>query len=119
VTPCGRHVGVTEHPRDLLHARFSLGNGHVARRHAAFLALRHHEMLVGVDRDLGQVRDHERLAAFSRHVHQRLAHPAAHFPADPLIDLVEHQCRHDVMRREHHLQREHETGELAAGRRLA
>jgi len=114
VTPRGRHVGVAEHPRNLFYSRLIFGHRDVAGRHAAFRALGDDEVLVGVDGDLRQVRDDERLAAFPRHVHQRFAYAAPDFPADALIDFVEHQCRHDVMRREHHLQREHEPGELAA-----
>jgi len=114
VTPRGRHIGVAQHSRNLLHPRFPVGHGDVAGRHAALLALRDDEMLIGKHGDLRQVRDHERLAALTRHIRQRLAHPAADLAADPLINFVEHQCRDDVVRRQHDFQREHEPRELAA-----
>jgi len=71
-------------------------------------------MLVGKHGDLRQMRDDERLPAFPRHVHQRFAYPAADFPADALIDFVEHERRDDVVGCQDHLQGEHETRELAA-----
>jgi len=114
VTLRGRHIGVAEHPRNLFHPRFPCDCGDVARRHPGLRALGDDEMLIGKHGDLRQVRDHERLTALTRHVHQRFAHPAADLATDPLIHFVEHKCRDDVVRRQHDFQREHDAGELAA-----
>ena len=113
MAPRGRHVGIAQHPRDLLYPPLTLHNLHVTRRQAALLSLCNHQMLVGVHGNLGQVRDDERLTAFTRHIHQRLADAAAHLTADTLIDFVEHQGWDDVVRCQHHLQRQHEPRELA------
>jgi len=64
-------------------------------------------MVIGVGGDLRQVRDHQRLSLPPGHTRQRLPHLHAHLAADALIDLVEHEGRHGVVRGEHHLQRQH------------
>jgi len=112
MAPRRRHVGIAEHPRDLFYPQLTLHNLHITRRDAAFLALCHHQLLVGVDGDLREVRDDQRLAPFPRHVHQRLPDAAAHFPTDSLIDFVEHESRDNIVRREHDLERQHEARQL-------
>jgi len=109
VTARSRHVGVAEHSRDLLYPRLALCDLHIARRNATLLSLGHDQVLIGVHSDLWQVRDDERLPALARHIHQRFSDSAADLAADALIDFIEHECRHDVVRCEHHLQRQHET----------
>jgi len=114
VTARGRHIGIAQHPRDLLHAIVTVRDGDVARCETTLLPFRHHQVLIGMDRNLRQVRDHERLTAFARDVHQRLPHPTANFPADSLIDFVEHERRYHIVRRQDHFQREHQARQLAA-----
>jgi len=113
VTPGGRQIGVPQHPRQLARPRISLQNLHVTRRHAPAGALRHGQVVVGEGRDLGQMRDDQRLPAARGHPRERSADLAAHFPADALIHLVKDDRRDRVMRREHHLERQHDPGELA------
>ena len=72
-------------------------------------------MLVGPGRDLRQVGDDQHLMPL-RHFRQRRADLRADLAADPLIHLVEDQRGDRVVPRQHHLEREHEPGELAAGR---
>jgi len=65
VAPRGRHVGIAEHSRDLLHPRFAFYDGHIARRDSTLLAFCYNQVLIGVHGDLRKVRDHERLPAFA------------------------------------------------------
>jgi len=60
-------------------------------------------MLVGIHGDLWQVRDDERLPALARHIDQRFSDSAANLAADALIDFVEHERRHGVVRRQDNL----------------
>jgi len=110
----GRHVGIPQHARDLFDPRLTHHHRHIARRNAALPALGHHEVLVGIDGDLRQVRDDESLPAFAGYLLERFPDPPAHLAADALIDFVEHERRDDIVGGEHDLEREHESRELAA-----
>jgi len=114
VTQGRLHIGIPQHPRHFLVARFPGRHAHVTRRDATLGALRDDEMVIGVGGDLRQVRDDQRLPIGSGHARQRFPHPHTHLAADALIDFVENERRHRVMRREHDLQREHEARQLAA-----
>jgi len=112
------HVGIAEHARQLTPPVFPLYHAHVARRNPAMRSLRHHEVMVGVGSDLGQVCDDEDLPARAPAPCDRgecVAHPAPDLPADPLVDLVEHQRGHGVVLGQHDLQGEHQAGQLTAG----
>src|SRR5712664_2656892 len=100
MAPRRRHVGIAEHPRNLLDPPLALHHLHITRRYATLLSLCDYELLVGVDGDLWEMRDDQRLTPFPRHVQQRLPDAAAHFPADSLIDFVEHERRDDIVGRE-------------------
>jgi len=70
--------------------------------------------VAGIRRDLGKVRDDERLASLvSRDRGQRLAHSPAHLATDALVHFVEHERRHGVVPRQHDLERQHESRQLA------
>ena len=83
------HVGITQHPRDLLGPGLTCRDPHVTRRHAALGPLGNDEVVVGVDGDLRQVGDHEHLSP-AGHLGQRPAHPAAHHePIAAGADLIQ------------------------------
>jgi len=108
------HVGVAQHPRQLPGPRLPRHRPHVARRHTAARPLGHDQLVAGVRGDLGKVRDDEGLAVLvARDGRECLTHAPAHLPADPLVHLVEHERRHGVVLRQHHLQSQHETRQLA------
>jgi len=107
-----RHVGVAQHARQLAPPRLSARHLHVARRDTARRALRYHQMMIRVGRDLRQVGDDQRLPLPSRTRHdvlERLAHSHPGLAPDSLIDLVKHERRHRVVGREHHLEGEHQS----------
>ena len=101
------HVGVPEHPRDLPAPRVALDHPDIARREPAACGFGHDQVVIGVGRDLGQVRDHQGLPAPARQCRERLAHASACFSADPLIDFVEDERRHRVVLGQDHLERQH------------
>ena len=77
----------------------------------------HHQVYVGVGRDLRQVRDHDDLVGAgqprepSSDLHGRPA-------TDPGVDLVEHHGRARRRSSEHDFQRQHHPGQFAARRAL-
>jgi len=78
-------------------------------------------VVVRVNGDLGKVGDHEDLApavASTSDRGERLTDPPAHFAADALIHFVEHERGHRVVLGQNDLERQHQTRQLAAGRRL-
>ena len=103
-----------EHPGQLLHPTGVVERDHIALGHAAVLGLGHHQVPVGVRRHLRQVGDDEHLGDLGQP-----GQPAADLhrgaAADPGVDLVEDEGRDRVRPGEHHLQREHHPGQLAAG----
>jgi len=108
------HVGITQHARQLARPRLPGDRPHVAGRHTTARPLGHDQLVAGICRDLGKVRDDESLAALvARDRGQRLAHSRAHLPADALVHLVEHERRHGVVLRQHDFERQHETRQLA------
>ena len=112
----GRHVGITQHPRNLFYPPLTIHNRHITRRQATLLSLCDHEVLIGMHRDLRQVRNDERLPALARHIHQGFSHSTTNLAADALIDFIEYERRHDVVRRKHHLQRQHQARQFTARR---
>jgi len=110
----GVHVGVAQHARQLFRAQLARRHAYVARRDAPLCTFRHDQVVVGMDGDLREVGDHERLPAAARHRSQRLSHPPADLTPNPLIHLVEHKGGNRVVRRQNDLQRQHEAGQLAA-----
>jgi len=108
VPPRGLHVGVAEHAGDFLDASFALRDSDIARRDAGLLPFRHDEVLIGMHRDLRQVRDHQRLATALRYRGQRFSHATPDLAADPLIHFVEYERRHGIVLGEHDFQREHQ-----------
>ena len=109
MAPRGGHVRIAQHPRNLFGPLFALHHFDVARGNAAFFALRDTEMLIGVDGDLRQVRNDERLAALTRHIQQRLPNAAADLTTDALIHFIEDERRNDSVGREDDLERQHEA----------
>src|SRR5207248_1266048 len=108
------HVGITQHARQLARPRLPGDRPHVAGRHTTARPLGHDQLVAGICRDLGKVRDDESLAALvARDRGQRLAHSRAHLPADALVHLGEHERRHGVVLRQHDFERQHETRQLA------
>jgi len=100
------HVGITQHARQLARPRLPGDRPHVAGRHTTARPLGHDQLVAGICRDLGKVRDDESLAALvARDRGQRLAHSPAHLPADALVHLVEHERRHGVVLRQHDFER--------------
>ena len=108
MAPSGRHVGIAQHPRDLLHPPLTRDHRHITGRETVLFALGDHDVVICMHGDLRQVRDDERLAVPSGDARQRRADANADFSADPLIHLVEHEGRHRIVRREHDFQGEHQ-----------
>ena len=80
------HVGIAQHARQLAGPRLPGDRPHVAGRHATARPLGHDQLVAGIRRDLGKVRDDERLASLvSRDRGQRLAHSPAHLATDALV----------------------------------
>ncbi len=73
----------------------------------------HHDVPVGERRDLGQVGDHHHLGGAGQH-RQPAADLDRGLAADPGVDLVEDERRHRVGAGQHHLERQHHPGQLAA-----
>ena len=105
-------VGIAEHPRDLRDPVLAVNLLHVAGGQAATGHLAHHEVPLRAGSDLRQVGDDQHLAA-PRHLRQRGAHLGPDLATDPGVDLVKDQRRHLVVPGQHHLEREHDPGELA------
>ena len=107
----GQHPGQLPQPAGLVE------HHHPAAGDRAVVGLRDHQVLVGERGHLRQVGDDDHLGAAGQRgqpapdLDRRLA-------ADAGVDLVEHQRRHRVGAREHHLDREHHPGQLTAGRAL-
>jgi len=116
MTPRARHVGIPQHPRNLLDSRLPDDNRHIARRHAALAAFRHDQLLIGVRGDLRQMRDHECLPSRARHIDQGRADPGSDLAADSLVDFVEHQRWDDVVSGQHDLEGQHQSRQFAARR---
>ncbi len=112
--PGGGGIGVAEHPGDLRDAILAVDLLHVAGGQAAARRLGDYEVPAGPRGDLRQVGDHQHLTPL-RDLRQRRPDLRADLAPDPRIDLVEHQGRHPVLPGEHHLERQHEARELAAG----
>jgi len=116
VPPRGLHVGVTEHAGDFLDASLALRDRDIACRDAGLLPFRHDQVLIRIHGDLWQVRDHECLPPALRYRSQRFSHATPDFAADSLIHFVEYERRHCIVLGKHHLQRQHQPRQLAAGR---
>jgi len=111
----GSHIGIAQHAGELAGARVAGHDLHVAGGDAALRPLRHNEVVIGEHGDLGEVRDHERLAPAAPpagHAGQRFTHPSAYLAADPLVDLVEDQRGHRIVLRQDHLERQHQARQL-------
>jgi len=73
----GAHVGIAQHAGELAGAGRAGHELHVARGEAARRALRHDEVVIRTDRDLGKMGDHEHLPRARRaagHARQSFAH---------------------------------------------
>jgi len=117
----GAHVGIAQHAGELAGACVARHDLHVAGGDPALRSLRYNEVVIGEDGDLGQVRDHERLAGTAPpagYASQRFAHSPADLAADALVDLVEDQRGHGIVLREDHLERQHQARQLTPGRDL-
>src|SRR3984957_4316199 len=117
--PPGRpaELGVLEagqHPGQLRDPPGVVEPGHPAAGHAAVAGLLHHQVGVRERGDLGQVGDHDDLGQPGQ-PGQPPADLHRGLPAHPGVDLVEHEGRDGVRPREHHLDREHDPGQLTAG----
>jgi len=69
-------------------------------------------MVIGVGRDLRQVRDDEHLSASRRplrHRRERFTNPATDLTPDALVHLVEHERRDGVMLRQDDFQGQHQA----------
>jgi hypothetical protein len=117
VTERGSHVGVAQHAGKLPRPGLARDDLYVARRDPAAGPLCHHQVMIGVRPDLGEMRDHEGLPAprrCLRHRRERLPHASTYLTPDALVHLVEYERRDCVVLRQNDLQRQHQARELAS-----
>src|SRR3954465_15250148 len=109
-----RVLHAAEHPGQLPDPALLVEGGDATHGHLTVARLHHPEVTVGVGGDLREVRDDQNLRG-PREPGQPPADAERRPPPDAGVHLVEDERRHWICGSEHHLETQHEPGELATG----
>src|SRR3954447_15504947 len=109
-----RVLHAAEHPGQLPDPALLVEGGDATHGHLTVARLPHPEVTVGVGGDLREVRDDQNLRG-PREPGQPPADAERRPPPDAGVHLVEDERRHWICGSEHHLETQHEPGELATG----
>ena len=110
--PRSGSIRIPQHPRQLSNAVFAVDHFHVAGRDSLPGLLGHDEVAGGAGRNLGEVSDHEDLAALGD-LGQGTPYLRTHLSTDSLIQLVEDESRNGVVPSKDDLECQHEAGQFA------
>ena len=112
--PSSVGIGITQHPGQLRHPILAVDELDIAGGDPFPCGLGHDEVPLGTRRDLGEMGYHQDLPP-GRNLREGLPNLGSDFAANALIDLIEDERRHRIVPGQNDFEREHQSGQLAAG----